>query len=236
MKLIRFLSIFCILVCAFSFGFTDGQVDPCHQRLNLRKGYTYRNEKFKADGTPSSYYIVVVDSIASKGDSLFSFFTSKGIGMSGKPANVKGAFICYQDNLIIDPLSFAEEVDRSGHMTMEKSSPIVYPFVMNVGDSLLPWQLYFTITESWGAQMNFKIDCTSRQCTGRDTLTIGSKQYETWLVDSYSTVLIKQSSVTMGKMKMKITEWISPAYGVLRTETYSENKLTRYSKVTEITE
>jgi hypothetical protein len=223
-------------IFAWSVFFSGTASESCNARKDITAGFTYKKEKFTADGKPFGYYVVTVDSLHTKGDSLISYFTSKGIGSSGKPVSMNGSYICSGNSILMDPLSLMDEAGQSGHVTVHKSSPIIYPNRLQTGDTLIPWELYLTFTESWGGQMTFRINCTKRRCTGRDTLTIGSRQYDTWLVESASSTVMKQGVVTMGRMELRAEEWVSPVYGVLRTNVYSDKGLVNYSLVTSITE
>lgn len=222
-----------LLLCPILFsGMSE---DHCMNRRDLKLGYTCKRYKVKADGTSGGYSKVVVDSLRTRGDSLYCFFSVDGISESGAPVHTAGHYICIGTSLIFDPLSLADHVSFSGPLSVEKSTPIVYPLRLKTGDTLQPWQLYVTITETSGAQSSIHTDCTSRMCTGRDTITIEGKEYDTWLVDSYGTTVIKLFTASLS-MKSHTTEWVSPVYGVLKTKTYSASGLVSTTLVTPVTE
>lgn len=222
-----FIGVFAIISVSFVLRLGTA----CADMFYFKKGFSYKSEKFVAGGIPAGHYTVTIDSVQDFGDSIVSFYTSDGVTSKGKNVRLQGSFSCSHGDLMIDPMSLSDLGDMNNHLSVQSSKPIRYPLELNIGDTLVPWNLYFTITEDWGGQVIFKLDGRSRKCIAIDSLNGFGEKVPTFVIESDISTKLRQGS----NNKLQVTrtlEWFSPTYGVLKTETYTDSVLFRYNTVT----
>jgi len=187
---------------------------------------------------------VRIDSILSLGSSTEAFGTSEIFDAKGKSLRKQAmSYHCIDEDFEPDFMQgitdfiFFQPVrpEKRINGCIIRISPLLYPLNIQKGDTLPGGSMQMVVQESWGAS-TVQAKWERRVCLGDDTVMVGGKAYNTKKIQTFCSIRLKKGPVTMGDVKYSITEWFSPGYGILKTESFQEAKPVRNTRVISIKE
>lgn len=92
-----------------------------------------------------------------------------------------------------------------------------YPGNMNVGDQLKDGQFNMDYESTSGLKSSIEISITERKVEGKETVTTSAGTWECYKITSQNKIVSKIAGIGI-PIKMSVTEWYAPGFGVVKTE------------------
>ena len=92
-----------------------------------------------------------------------------------------------------------------------------YPGNMNVGDQLKDGQFNMDYESTSGLKSSIEISITERKVEGKESVTTPAGTWECYRITSENKIVSKIAGIGI-PIKMSVTEWYAPGFGVVKTE------------------
>jgi hypothetical protein len=205
----------------------------CTDCAAFKPGFYCTNASYSADGALQREIVIKTDSVGYRHDTLYSYGSIRPVN-SDDPETIAFVQWCVNGNYAIDIAgTFSATPESADKIAAYEVVPLLFPLEMKKGDSLGNASLKVSIREDWGLS-NVLMKWTERICLGDDTVQVQGKTYTAYKVQSVSLFTLKKGPVTMVNAESRQVDWFSPLYGALKTEIYSEGKLSTTRRVTAI--
>jgi hypothetical protein len=92
-----------------------------------------------------------------------------------------------------------------------------YPANMKVGDQLKDGHLAMDAESQGGIKSSVEIDITDRKVDGKESVTTPAGTWECYKITSKNKITSRIAGIGI-PIKMDVTEWFAPAFGIVKTE------------------
>ncbi len=142
-------------------------------------------------------------------------FDKKGKSISSSSGKVK----CNNGQLSID-MKLLMPPGQGGQFqdakATAKGSDLEYPVALNTGQKLADGSFDLDIVMESGIPAKLKMDITNRQVLAKESVTTPAGSWEAFKI-SYNAKMVIEMGFAI-PMKMEVTEWFVPNFGVVRSE------------------
>src|SRR6187397_636081 len=213
------------LPVALTFLFFSGNIisPDCSTYYFLQNTKTIEMTISNNKGKESGKMTYVVSDSKTNGGSITATINSEFVDAKGKSItkatnNVK----CENGVMQMDMKTFIPPVQmeqmKSGTATATDVY-LEYPANMNVGDQLKDGQFNMDY-ESNGLKSSIEISITERKVEGKESVTTPAGTWECYKISAKNKIVSKTAGIGF-PIKMEVTEWFSPGFGVVKTESKS---------------
>jgi len=173
------------------------------------------------NGIESGKMTYVISDSKKSGNSLSAtvnsvFVDAKGKTISKGTNNVK----CENGVMQMDMKTFIPpaqlEQMKSGTATASDVY-LEYPANMNVGDQLKDGQLNMDYESAGGLKCSLEISITERKVEGKESITTAGGTWECYKISANNKITSRISGIGI-PIKMNVTEWFAPGFGIVKTE------------------
>jgi DNA-binding protein len=173
------------------------------------------------NGNESGKMTYIVSDSKKNGSSIISrvnseFVDAKGKSISKAANNVK----CENGVMQMDMKTFIPPVQLEQIKTGSATANDVYleyPANMNVGDQLKDGQLNMDYESINGLKCSLEISITERKVEGKETVTTLAGTWECYKISANNKITSRISGIGI-PIKMNVTEWFAPGFGIIKTE------------------
>ena len=92
-----------------------------------------------------------------------------------------------------------------------------YPANINVGDQLKDGQMNMDYESASGLKSSIEISITERKVEGKESVTTPAGTWECYKISSQNKIVSKIAGIGI-PIKMSVTEWYAPGFGIVKTE------------------
>src|SRR5829696_4544985 len=92
-----------------------------------------------------------------------------------------------------------------------------YPANMNVGDQLKDGQFNMDYESASGLKSSIEISITERKVEGKESVTTTAGTWECYKITSNNKIISRIAGIGI-PIKMNVTEWYAPGFGIVKTE------------------
>ena len=214
------------LPVALTFLFFSGNIfsQDCSNYYFLQNNKTIEMTISNNKGKESGKMTYVVSDSKKNGGSITATINSEFVDAKGKSItkatnNVK----CENGVMQMDMKTFIPPVQmeqmKSGTATATDVY-LEYPANMNVGDQLKDGQFNMDYESTSGLRSSIEISITDRKVEGKVTITTSAGTWECYKISAKNKIVSKTAGIGF-PIKMDVTEWFSPGFGVVKTESKS---------------
>lgn len=178
---------------------------------------TVSNNKGKESGKMT----YAVSDSKKNGNSITATINSEFVDTKGKTItkatnNVK----CENGVMQMDMKTFIPPAQMEQMKSGEAKATDVYleyPANMNVGDQLKDGQFNMDYESTSGLKSSIEISITERKVEGKETVTTPAGTWECYKIAGKNKIVSKIAGIGF-PVKMDVTEWFAPGFGVVKTE------------------
>ena len=213
------------LITAFAFLLLIGNLfsQDCSNYYFLQNNKTVEMTITNGKGKESGKMTYVVSNSKKSGSSITAMINSEFVDAKGKSItkatnNVK----CENGVMQMDMKTFIPPAQTEQMKSGEAKATDVYleyPANMNVGDQLKDGQFNMDY-ESSGLKSSIEISITERKVEGKESVTTPAGTWECYKISAKNKIVSKTAGIGF-PIKMDVTEWFSPGFGVVKTESKS---------------
>lgn len=175
-------------------------------------------------GAPIGKQVIKVGEVKNEGGEMVSSFTSAFTAKDGKTLGQgQGKFKCSGSGIAVDVKMMMPNNPMASQEASLKGSEgfLVYPSSLSAGQSL-PDASFTMNTETSGMKMSLTYKVKDRKVAGREKITTEAGSW-----DCYRITFKADFTITMMGKEMPMdftgTEWFSPGFGVVKTESADKN-------------
>lgn len=143
------------------------------------------------------------------------FFDAKGKSINKAVNNVK----CENGVVMMDMKMFipAAQQEQMGTSTASASNVYLeYPAGMKTGDDLKDGEFSMDI-ENAGMKSNISISITERKVLAKESVTTPAGTWDCFKISTKNKIVTRIAGIGI-PIKMDVTEWFAPGFGVVKTE------------------
>jgi hypothetical protein len=144
------------------------------------------------------------------------FIDTKGKTITSATNNIK----CVDGIMQMDMKVFIPAAQQEQMKTGSANASDVYleyPSNMNIGDQLKDGQLNMDYESTSGLKSSIEISITERKVEGKESVTTPAGTWECFRISSHNKIVSKISGIGI-PIKMDVTEWFAPGFGIVKTE------------------
>jgi len=212
-------------ITAFTFLLLTGNLfsQDCSNYYFLQNNKTVEMTISNGKGKESGKMTYVVSNSKKSGSSITATINSEFVDVKGKSItkatnNVK----CENGVMQMDMKTFIPPAQTEQMKAGEAKATDVYleyPANMNVGDQLKDGQFNMDY-ESNGLKSSIEISITERKVEGKETVTTPAGTWECYKISAKNKIVSKVAGIGF-PIKMDVTEWFAPGFGIVKTESKS---------------
>lgn len=178
------------------------------------------------NGSEKQYSTITIQSVTNNG-STTAIIGKEQIQNDAGKNTFQYRVAYYYDSLSwsVDPLNFINidwKRSTGGEVKLVSDSLAVYPFRMNVNDTLLPASGYMRYNESASGHTEEHIILTGRRVTGKEDVTVGAEKFSAFRIESKMTKWIEIHSSsgvkTLAILPHDRIDWFVPEKGIVKME------------------
>lgn len=211
------------LITALTLLFLSGNLfsQDCANYYYLQNNKTIEMTISNKNGKESGKMTYVVSDSKKNGSSVTATINSEFVDVKGKTItkatnNVKCENGVMQMNMkTFIPAAQMEQM-KSGTATANDVY-LEYPANLNVGDQLKDGQFNMDYESTSGLKSSIEISITERKVEGRESVTTPAGTWECYKITSQNKIVSKIAGIGI-PIKMSVTEWYAPGFGVVKTE------------------
>jgi hypothetical protein len=144
------------------------------------------------------------------------FIDTKGKSITKATNNVKCVNgVMQMDMKVFIPAAQQEQI-KSGSANASDVY-LEYPASMNIGDQLIDGQLSMDYESTSGLKAAIEISITERKIEGKESVTTTAGTWECYKITSNNKITSRIAGIGI-PIKMNVTEWFAPGFGVVKTE------------------
>jgi hypothetical protein len=144
------------------------------------------------------------------------FFDSKGKSVNKAVNNVK----CENGMMMMDMKMFIPSAQQEQMGTASASASNVYleyPAGMKVGDQLKDGLFNMDFETGGGLKSSIEISITERKVEAQESITTPAGTWECFKISTKNKITTKIAGIGI-PIRMDVTEWFAPGFGVVKTE------------------
>ena len=193
----------------------------CSNYYYLQNNKTIEMTILNKSGKESGKMTYTVSDSKKSGNSLTAtvnseFVDAKGKTISKATNNVK----CENGVMQMDMKTFIPPAQMEQIKTGEAKATDVYleyPANMNVGDKLKDGQFNMDYESARGLKSSIEISISERKVEGKETVTTPAGTWECFKISANNKIVSKIAGIGI-PIKMDVTEWFAPGFGIVKTE------------------
>ncbi|MBI3511545.1 MAG: hypothetical protein HY064_12860 [Bacteroidetes bacterium] len=219
-----------------SFAFTGS--NACDGNDFFTKGTVATNGYYKADGTQTGTGTSTVTDITTSGDSTIATMTSSYQDAKKKdpPRDVTVRMICLKDKLVMDlgnmMGSASPQASGSNIKVVMLGSLVPYKTSYTAGEKLDDIHMTMQMFSNGSLFSTSDILINNRVVDAVEDHTTSAGTFHCFKISSMSSVTTKMGNMTLpGGKANKSVEWYSPVAGMVRSESYKDDKLMSYTEL-----
>lgn len=211
------------LITAFTLLFLSGNLisQDCANYYYLQNNKTIEMTISNKNGKESGKMTYVVSDSKKSGSSVTATINSEFVDAKGKTIskatnNVK----CENGVMQMNMKTFipAAQMEQMKSGTANATDVYLeYPANMNVGDQLKDGQFNMDYESTSGLKSSIEISITERKVEGKESVTTPAGTWECYKISSQNKIVSKIAGIGI-PIKMSVTEWYAPGFGVVKTE------------------
>lgn len=193
----------------------------CSNYYYLQNNKTVEMTITNSKGKESGKMVYKISDSKKNGNSITSTVNSEFVDTKGKTItsatnNVKCVNgVMQMDMKVFIPAAQQEQM-KSGAASASDVY-LEYPSNMNVGDLLKDGQLNMDYESSSGLKSSIDISITERKVEGKESVTTPAGTWDCYKISSHNKIVSKIAGIGI-PIKMDVTEWFAPGFGIVRTE------------------
>lgn len=144
------------------------------------------------------------------------FIDSKGKSITKAVNSVK----CESGVMKMDMKMFipaAQQEQMSSGSASASNVYLEYPAAMNVGDNLKDGQFSMDFENAGGMKSAIEISITERKVEAKESITTPAGTWDCYKISTKNKITTKIAGIGI-PIKMDVTEWFAPGFGVVKTE------------------
>jgi hypothetical protein len=211
------------LPVTLTFLFFGGNIfsQDCSNYYYLQNNKAIEMTITNSKGNESGKMTYVVSDSKKSGSSITATINSEFVDAKGKTIskgtnNVK----CENGVMQMDMKTFIPpaqlEQIKSGTATASDVY-LEYPAGMNLGDQLKDGQFNMDYESVSGLKCSLEISITERKVEGKETVTTLAGTWECYKISANNKITSRISGIGI-PIKMNVTEWFAPGFGIIKTE------------------
>lgn len=210
------------------------QAQDCSKYIYFKDNARIESVVYDGNGKEIRKEVQEISGIEDKGGERIANITTTKSGNEGNSSS-KGVVKCNGGNLYFD-LTVGlpkQDVNNPAIESNAKTSFLTYPSDPKIGQTLessLDFNLNGT-TKGKSMKVNFKVE--DRKVSGKEKVSTPIGSWESFKITYVLNVKFKVVGINI-PMKLDITEWFVPGYGIVKSEAYLKGKLTERSVITAI--
>lgn len=211
------------LITAFTLFLVSGNLfsQDCANYYYLQNTKTIEMTISNKNGKESGKMTYVVSDSKKSGSSVTATINSEFVDAKGKTIskatnNVK----CENGVMQMNMKTFipAAQMEQMKSGTANATDVYLeYPANMNVGDQLKDGQFNMDYESTSGLKSSIEISITERKVEGKESVTTPAGTWECYKISSQNKIVSKIAGIGI-PIKMSVTEWYAPGFGVVKTE------------------
>ena len=204
------------------FGFTGIlSAQDCSNYYYLQNSKVVEMTITNSKGNESGKMIYTVSNSSKNGSTVTATVNSEFIDVKGKTINKAVNNIkCENGVMMMDMKIFIpaqqQEQMKPGAATANDIY-LEYPANMKVGDVLKDGLFSMDYESSSGLKSSIEISITERKVEGKETITTPAGTWECYKISAKNKIVSKIAETGI-PIKMDVTEWFAPGFGVVKTE------------------
>lgn len=193
----------------------------CSNYYYLQNNKTVEMTISNKNGKESGKMIYVISDSKVNGSSASATINSEFIDTKGKSItkgtnNVKCVNgVMQMDMKVFMPAAQQEQI-KSGSANASDVY-LEYPASMNIGDQLKDGQLSMDYESTSGLKSSIEVSITERKVEGKETVTTTAGTWECYKITSNNKIISRIAGIGI-PIKMNVTEWYAPGFGIVKTE------------------
>ena len=213
MKKLFVLTVLIILVVGLS-------AQTCNGYYYMQNNKTITMTLYNAKGKENGKYVYKVSDVNINGATTTSKVQSqvlddKGKTISGSVANMKctGGVYMADMKIMMPPQQSGQMKDINANSEFY----LEYPAVMKVGDELKDGSFSADMGANNGMPMTLEMSISDRKVVGEETITTTAGTWKCFRITHTDKLRTKVSGIGI-PVTLNTTEWFSPGFGIVRTE------------------
>lgn len=181
-----------------------------------------------------------ISDVAKDGAVLTASFSSEVVDDKGKTmGGGAGKFKCSGDKIYVDASVAMPSGQMEAYKNMEIKADevfIEYPSAMSVGQDLPDADFKMVVSNKGAVFSTITFKQVNRKVAGKEKIATPAGEWECWKLTSESQFKASVGNSGFGiPIKMQITEWFAPGFGIVKSETANKNgKLMGYSVISAV--
>jgi hypothetical protein len=171
-----------------------------------------------------------VSDVKKNGNSIDATINSEMVNDKGKSlakSVIKAS--CAGGILKMDMTMFVPSAQQQQLKNIDASSNAVYleyPASMKAGDALPDGFFSMDMKQESGLVMTLAVEITNRKAEGKENINTSAGNWECFKITSNQKITTKISGIGF-PIKLEVTEWFAPGFGVVKTESkYGKTEIT----------
>ena len=193
----------------------------CSNYYYLQNNKTVEMTITNSKGKESGKMIYKIADSKKNGNAITATVNSEFIDTKGKTiTNATNNVKCVNGVMQMDMKVFIPAVQQEQMKSGAASASNVYleyPANMNVGDQLKDGQLNMDYESASGLKSSIEISITERKVEGKETVTTSAGTWDCYKITAHNRIVSKISGIGI-PIKMDVTEWFAPGFGIVKTE------------------
>lgn len=172
-------------------------------------------------GKESGKMVYSISNVNKTGGTVFATVNSEFFNASGKSFNKAANNIkCENGVMMMDMKMFIPSAQQEQMKTGSASANDVYleyPATIKEGDQLKDGQFSMDYESSTGLKSSIEISITERKVEAKETISTLAGTWECFKISTKNNITSKISGIAI-PIKLDVTEWFAPGFGVVKTE------------------
>lgn len=193
----------------------------CGNYYYLQNNKTIEMTVTNGKGKESGKMIYKVSDTKKSGGTVSATVNSEFVDSKGKTiTNATNNIKCANGVMQMDMKVFIPAAQQEQMKTGNASASDVYleyPSNMTVGDQLKDGLLNMDYESSSGLKSAIEISITERKVEAKESVTTPAGTWECFKISSHNKIVSKIAGIGI-PIKMDVTEWFAPGFGIVKTE------------------
>ncbi len=209
-----------LLILAMSFHFI-GYTQNCQGYYFLQDNKSIEMEIYNKKGNLTGKQVVNVTNLQSDGEKTTAELDIVSFDKKGKKeGSAKSSVQCIGGAILIDmKMNFPAQQGGPKFSIQSDNSKVYmeYPSTMEVGDQLKDASINLEMSSDNGLQQTVNMDITKRSVIAKENIVSPAGTWECYKITQHYAMNIKTMGIGI-PMNYEVTEWFSPGFGVIKTE------------------
>ena len=197
----------------------------------LQNNKTAEVSIYNKKGNESGKNVYKVSSVSKSGKDVSAIVNSEMFDKNGKSISTAVNNIkCSSGVLMMDMKMFISPDQQERMKGEAKASDVYlsYPTDMKTGDALPDGIFEMDMKQSSGINSTISIKLTERKVESKESITTPAGTWECFKITYHSVIRFSLAGIGI-PIKMDVTEWFAPGFGVVKTESkYGSTLLTKF--------